>query len=99
MNWVKSKEDFSKFLTHGVRIGHTHAQIMRSGCCDSFVNLESEAFKSIANDPIGYRVYGLRTGYPVYSNYNRHQYDPVVSDISDVDTNSLARGLVKFAKE
>lgn len=99
MNWVKSKDDFNRFLTNGVQIGHTHAQIMRSGCCDSFISIESPAFKSIANDPVGYRVYGVITGYPVYSNYNRHQYDPVVSGISDVDNNSIASGLVKFANE
>lgn len=91
-----TKEDFNKAIEEGKKQGHTHVKIMFVGYCDRTVDFESAAFKSISNNPTGYSVYAVRTGYPVYSNCNKFRYDPYVSGVTQKENNSYGSGLMGF---
>lgn len=91
-----SKEEFDEIVKKGTEKGHTHCQIMCVDYCDRVESFDSAAFKSIANNPTGYSVYAVKTGFPVYSNCNRFRYDPYVSGVTEKPNNSYEAGFADF---
>ena len=93
---VKTKEDFDEAVRQGRTKGHTHIKLMREGYCDRTVSMDSVAFKNISSNPIGHSVYAVRTGFPVYANYNRFRYSPEVVGVSKKPNEFFGNGLMNF---
>jgi hypothetical protein len=91
-----TKDEFNKTIKDGRVKGHTHCQIMRVGYCDQFLPIDSAALDNIAANIEGHGVYAVSTGFPFYSNCNRHAYKPYVSGVTERENNSLARSFATF---
>lgn len=91
-----SKEEFNKIVEEGRAKGHTHIKFMRVGYCPRVVDFESAAFKNISSNLEGHGVYAVCTGFPFYSNCNRHAYKPYVSDVTEKPNSSYEAGLADF---
>ena len=91
-----TEDAFNKAIEEGKKKGHTYIKFMRMGYADRVVSLDSTAFKNISGNLEGHGVYAVRTGYPVFSNCNRHAYTPYVSGVTEKPNSSYGAGLMSF---
>lgn len=91
-----SREEFNKIVEEGRKKGHTHCHFTCVGSPDRVESFDSAVFKVISNNLDGYNVCAVRTGFPFYSNCNRHAYKPYISGITEKENNSWGRGFLDF---
>ena len=85
-----TKEDILQKIQEGRKKGHTHIQVSP---CHFWEFPEMEKF--LQDNPDWY-CYELRTGFPVYSNYNRYVYEPVITRLTGSQNTSKEKGFARF---
>lgn len=84
------KDDILQKIQEGKVKGHTHIQVSP---CHFWEFPEMERF--LQDNPNWY-CSELKTGFPVYSNYNRYVYEPVITRLTGSQNYSKEKGFARF---
>ena len=90
--YVHNEGDFTSAIAEGIAAGHTHAAVYERGVSDAPIKIEAARYRP--------HIYMVVTGYPVYHNFSKHTYEPVVVGVDEdapaAGDTSYGRALARF---